>query len=71
MGTPRLDTCVPVPIDQEELETLVDKAKDWAIMHGESHVDIICFNLSSSFFFHSSVFFSSDSRCLHATYGWV
>lgn len=34
MGTPRLDTCVPVPIDQEELETLVDKAKDWAIMHG-------------------------------------
>lgn len=34
MGTPRLDTCVPVPIEQEELETIVDKAKDWAIMHG-------------------------------------
>lgn len=34
MGTPRLDTCVPLPIDREELETLVDKAKDWALMHG-------------------------------------
>ncbi|XP_052120485.1 glutathione synthetase isoform X1 [Frankliniella occidentalis] len=34
MGTPRLDTCIPLPIEQEELETLVSKAKDWALMHG-------------------------------------
>lgn len=35
MDVPRLDSCIPLPIDEEELETLVDKAKDWALMHGE------------------------------------
>ncbi|KAG5887360.1 hypothetical protein JTB14_018375 [Gonioctena quinquepunctata] len=29
-------TCVPLPIQQEELKDLVSKAKDWAVMHGAS-----------------------------------
>lgn len=37
MGTPRLDSCIPLPIKREELEVLVDKAKDWALMHGEKN----------------------------------
>lgn len=31
---PNLDSCIPLPIDDATLEDVVQKAKDWAIMHG-------------------------------------
>lgn len=31
---PDLDSCIPFPIDEETLNDVVSKAKDWAIMHG-------------------------------------
>ncbi|KAJ8931279.1 hypothetical protein NQ314_015846, partial [Rhamnusium bicolor] len=31
---PRLPSCVPIPLPEDELKELVEKAKDWAIMHG-------------------------------------
>lgn len=29
-----LDSCIPFPIEDETLNEVVSKAKDWAIMHG-------------------------------------
>ncbi|CAL8121898.1 unnamed protein product [Orchesella dallaii] len=29
-----MDTCIPLPLEQEVLDDVVDKAKDWALMHG-------------------------------------
>lgn len=34
MSTKRLPSCVPIPLEEKELEVLVSKTKDWAIMHG-------------------------------------
>lgn len=31
---PDLKPCIPLPLDDKVLEDVVDKAKDWAIMHG-------------------------------------
>lgn len=31
---PDLDSCIPLPLDEKALADVVDKAKDWAIMHG-------------------------------------
>lgn len=33
-GIPVLNPCVPLPISENELFSIVDKAKDWALMHG-------------------------------------
>ncbi|XP_015592887.1 glutathione synthetase isoform X3 [Cephus cinctus] len=29
-----MDLCIPLPLPNEELEDIIDKAKDWALMHG-------------------------------------
>lgn len=29
-----LPTCIPLPVEENELREVVDKAKDWAVMHG-------------------------------------
>ena len=29
-----MDPCIPIPIPDDELEELVEKAKDFALMHG-------------------------------------
>ena len=29
-----MDPCVPLPLAQDKLEDLVDKAKDYCLMHG-------------------------------------
>ncbi|XP_071448496.1 glutathione synthetase-like isoform X1 [Hetaerina americana] len=34
MEVPRLETCIPLPLENVVLEELVDKAKDWALMNG-------------------------------------
>ncbi|XP_046386679.1 glutathione synthetase-like isoform X1 [Ischnura elegans] len=34
MEIPRLEPCIPLPLEDSVLEDLVDKAKDWAIMNG-------------------------------------
>jgi len=34
MDNPRLGPCLPIPIDKKLLEEVVEKAKDWALMHG-------------------------------------
>lgn len=31
---PDLDSCIPFPIDETTLNDVVQKAKDWALMHG-------------------------------------
>ncbi|XP_075222153.1 glutathione synthetase-like isoform X1 [Lycorma delicatula] len=31
---PRLNSCVPIPKDIEQLKDVIEKAKDWALMHG-------------------------------------
>lgn len=31
---PQLPSCVPFPIDDAQLQDVVVKAKDWALMHG-------------------------------------
>lgn len=30
----KLDSCIPLPLDEATLNDVVSKAKDWAIMHG-------------------------------------
>ena len=32
-----MDPCIPLPIPDEQLEDLVEKAKDYALMHGKQH----------------------------------
>ena len=29
-----MDSCIPLPIDEATLNDVVEKAKDWALMHG-------------------------------------
>jgi glutathione synthase len=29
-----LPSCIPLPLDQSELEEIISKAKDYALMHG-------------------------------------
>lgn len=29
-----MKSCIPLPLDKEVLEDVVNKAKDWALMHG-------------------------------------
>lgn len=38
-----MDPCVPLPLAQDKLEDLVDKAKDYCLMHGNvsGNFDII------------------------------
>ncbi|XP_071568213.1 glutathione synthetase [Temnothorax nylanderi] len=36
MSTCRLEPCIQLPLSEEELKESVDKAKDWALMHGIS-----------------------------------
>nr|CAD7411277.1 unnamed protein product [Timema cristinae] len=33
MSTPRLESCVPLPLEDDVLEEIVNKATDWALMH--------------------------------------
>lgn len=33
-GIPVLSPCVSLPLSENELVSVVDKAKDWALMHG-------------------------------------
>lgn len=34
LANSRLEPVLPLPLDPETLEEIVDKAKDWALMHG-------------------------------------
>lgn len=34
MNVSRLESCIELPLLKEELKEIVDKAKDWALMHG-------------------------------------
>lgn len=35
MSAFRLEPCIQLPLSEEELRESVDKAKDWALMHGD------------------------------------
>ena len=37
-----MDPCVPLPLAQDKLEDLVDKAKDYCLMHGNVSKKIRC-----------------------------
>lgn len=39
-----LPSVVPIPIPEDELEELIDKAKDWALMHGACMRSKVNFN---------------------------
>lgn len=34
MNVGRLEPCIQLPLSEKELKECVDKAKDWALMHG-------------------------------------
>ncbi|XP_018579703.1 glutathione synthetase isoform X2 [Anoplophora glabripennis] len=44
---PHLPSCIPVPISEDVLKELVEKAKDWAIMHGAAMRSKACFSEDS------------------------
>ncbi|OAD52716.1 Glutathione synthetase [Eufriesea mexicana] len=44
MEVSRLQPCIPLHLSKEELERVVDKAKDWALMHGISMRSKVSFN---------------------------
>lgn len=59
---PDLGSCIPFPIDEKTLNEVVQKAKDWALMHGAA--------------MRSNVNFSEDSlqvdkNCTFLTYNEV
>jgi len=35
MATTQLSPCISLPLKREILEDIIDKAKDWALMHGK------------------------------------
>lgn len=41
MSVFRLEPCIPLPLSKEELRETVDKAKDWALMHGNHILSLI------------------------------
>lgn len=42
--TPTLPSCIPFPIEEEQLLDVVTKAKDWALMHGAGMRSKAAFN---------------------------
>ncbi|XP_060815661.1 glutathione synthetase-like isoform X1 [Bombus pascuorum] len=44
MEASRLEPCIQLQLSREELENVVDKAKDWALMHGISMRSKVSFN---------------------------
>lgn len=42
-----MEPCVPLPLEPEELKDLVDKAKDWAVMHG--HLQTLLMQIANLF----------------------
>lgn len=36
----RIEPCIPLDFDEETLEEIVDKGKDWALMHGKYKFNI-------------------------------
>ena len=35
MSTPRLQPCINLPLNKRLLEDVINKAKDWALIHGK------------------------------------
>lgn len=44
MEISRLQPCIQLQLSKEELESIIDKAKDWALMHGISMRSKVSFN---------------------------
>ena len=43
MACTQLSPCISLPLKREILEDIIDKAKDWALMHGKKiHLDKVC-----------------------------
>ena len=34
-----MDPCIPIPLDEKTLEDIVEKAKDYCLMHGKCKID--------------------------------
>lgn len=47
----RLQPCLALPLNEEELNQVTDKAKDWAIMHGKIKLFIVNVLLSILHFY--------------------
>lgn len=47
----RLQPCLALPLNEEELNNVTDKAKDWAIMHGKIKLFIVNVLLSILHFY--------------------
>lgn len=44
MSQARFTSCIPLPLDQKKLVNVIEKAKDWALMHGVGMRDRKHFN---------------------------
>lgn len=44
MSQARLSSCIPLPIEHKTLVNVIEKAKDWALMHGVGMRDKKHFN---------------------------
>jgi hypothetical protein len=43
MACTQLSPCISLPLKREILEDIIDKAKDWALVHGKKiYLDIVC-----------------------------
>lgn len=49
MEISRLQPCIQLQLSKEELESIIDKAKDWALMHGiDKYIKFIVHHCSLS-----------------------
>jgi hypothetical protein len=47
MACTQLSPCISLPLKREILEDIIDKAKDWALMHGKKiHLNTVCISSS-------------------------
>lgn len=54
MSTFQLQPCINLDLSQRELQDLIDKAKDWTLMHGMysqkyNNCNIYCYNIFEYF----------------------
>lgn len=45
-----MEPCIPLPLDQDVLDDIVDKAKDWALLHGMKMLTKLQFQNQRSYF---------------------
>jgi len=61
MACTQLSPCISLPLKREILEDIVDKAKDWALMHGKKMIVLVWEHhaLNNQIFLCGKVFYSN------------